>query len=78
MATLRLHCLAVVEILQVAESYSAISVKLAEKFLADLHQRLEHVRTFPEMQSKILGSYFWIRMRKFPCLLIDRRQAVDI
>lgn len=58
--------------------YAARSVSVAERFRTAVDMAVERIELQAESLPILTGEYRWVRVRKFPYLLIFRRRSPDV
>ena len=73
--TVVFHRLAAREYRRSRDWYAARSVSVAERFRIAVARAVGRVEAEPEALPVLTGPYRWVRVRKFPYLLVFRRKS---
>ena len=72
------HRLATREYRSARDWYAARSVEVAERFRTAVDRAVERIATERDALAKLGTVYRWVRVRRFPYVLIFREQSPDV
>jgi plasmid stabilization system protein ParE len=74
MTPIEFHLSALAEIAEAEDHYARISERLLEQFFREFIAAIERLTAFPKSHPRIFKSYRWVRLRRFPFLIVYRQK----